>query len=379
MLPAEKVLDNWGDNIRADFKEKSSINELRVVATADQPAYEMIASMAESIKSLTGTVADLNEKFDGVVKKNGEEAAIINSLYELNASLRQEVDQLSMTVVRRSQQMAATPEGGRSNKRQRVTDVNVASFDLEVDTSTGASETSRSGSPVPPHASPPNTTAVPTTNTIATTTTATNPVAAPAPAPSPNVATATAPQRTLQRPPQSLPLRHGYAAEQVSKKKSMKNNDLSNHLANLAQRGVFRQYSKLAKGSIPPKYGEKSLVVFCLELVDYVAERKESVRSDVDIIRKARTDMNEDEIIALKDAADQIVTECHIQLNEFMPSERRTGTTMCGMGKRIGEYKTRIRKAKDLPSSINKGKVQLIPLDELQRLEYELTQRHKGA
>jgi len=73
----------------------------------------------------------------------------------------------------------------------------------------------------------PNTTAVPTTNTTATTTTATNPVAAPAPAPSPTVTTAAAPQPA---PPQ-LPLRHGHVAEQLSKKKSMKKNDLRDHLA----------------------------------------------------------------------------------------------------------------------------------------------------
>jgi len=380
LLPVDKVLENWCDKIRADFKQKSSINELKVVATADQPAYEMIASMADSIKSLTKTVADLNEKFDGVVKKNGEQAATISALHEKNASLRQEVDELSMMVARRSQQMAATPEGGRSNKRQRVsTDVDVASFDLEVDTAIGASETSRSGSPVPPHAALPNTTAVPTTNTTATTTTATNPVAAPAPAPtpapSPTVTTAAAPQPA--RP--QLSLRHGHVAEQLSKKKSMKNNDLRDHLADLAQTGAFRQQSKLAKGSIPVRYGERSLVVFCLELVDYVAERNEDVQGDVDIVRSARTVMNDDEKLALKDAADRIVTECHRQLNEFMPSNRKTGTTIAGMGKRIGDYKVRIKSAKNLPASYDKGKMQLIPVTDLEQLEHEKTQRHKGT
>jgi hypothetical protein len=71
-----------------------------------------------------------------------------------------------MMVARRSQQMAATPKGGRRNKRQRVsTAVDVAPFDLEADTAFGASEISRSGSPVPPHTALPNATAVPTTNT----------------------------------------------------------------------------------------------------------------------------------------------------------------------------------------------------------------------
>jgi hypothetical protein len=274
-LPADKVLENWCDKIKSDFKQKSSINELKVVATTDQPAYEMIASMADSIKSLTKTVADLNEGFDGAVKKNGEQAATISALHEKNASLQQEVDELSMMVARRSQQMAASPEGGRSNKRQRVsTAVDVASFDLEADTAIGASETSRSGSPVPPHAALPNTTAV---NTTATTTTATNPATAPAPAPSPTVTTAATPQHAPPQPPQPLPIRHGHVAEQQSKKKSMKNNDLRDHLAALAQSGAFQQHSKLAKGYIPARYCEKSLVGFCLELVDYVAERNEDV------------------------------------------------------------------------------------------------------
>jgi hypothetical protein len=180
-----------------------------------------------------------------------------------------------MMVARCSQQMAATPEGGRSKKREHVsTAVDVASFDLEADTAFGASETSRSGSPVPPHV--PNTTAVPTTNTTAMLTTATNPVAAPAPAPSPTVTTAATPQPALPQPPQPLPLRDGHVAEQQSKKKSMEKNDNRDHLADFAQKGTaFRWHSKLAKGFIPARYCEKSLVVFCLELVDYVAERNE--------------------------------------------------------------------------------------------------------
>ncbi|KAL7425696.1 hypothetical protein ACHAXM_000128, partial [Skeletonema potamos] len=134
-----------------------------------------------------------------------------------------------------------------------------------------------SGSPVPPHAALPNTTAVPATNTTATATTATNPATAPAPAPSPTVTTAATPQHAPPQPPQPLPIRHGHVAEQQSKKKSMKNNDLRDHLAALAQSGAFQQHSKLAKGYIPARYCEKSLVGFCLELVDYVAERNEDV------------------------------------------------------------------------------------------------------
>lgn len=96
-------------------------------------------------------------------------------------------------------------------------------------------------------------------------------------------------------------------------------------------------------------------------------------------VPSARTDMNDDEKLALKDAADQIVTECHRQLNEFMPSNRKTGTTIAGMGKRIGDYKIRIKSAKNLPAIYDKGKVQLIPVTDLEQLEHEKTQRHKGT
>lgn len=103
------------------------------------------------------------------------------------------------------------------------------------------------------------------------------------------------------------------------------------------------------------------------------------MQGDVDIVRSARTVMNDDEKLALKDAADRIVTECHRQLNEFMPSNRKTGTTIAGMGKRIGDYKVRIKSAKNLPASYDKGKMQLIPVTDLEQLEHEKTQRHKGT
>ncbi len=197
------------------------------------------------------------QKFNAVVQKNVEQEATISLLHEKNFSLREQVNKLSMIVARRSQQLATTPEGGRSNpnKRQRViVSTDVSSFNLEVNTATGASETSRSGSPAPPPAALPNTAAVPTTNTTAPTTTAlTNPVVAPAPALSPTVTTAAAPPPAPPQRVPPLPLRHGHRAEQVSMgKKSMKNNEFCYHLVLLAKKGVFRQHPKLAKGSTPP-------------------------------------------------------------------------------------------------------------------------------
>lgn len=158
----------------------------------------------------------------------------------------------------------------------------------------------------------------------------------------------------------------------------MKNNEFCYNLALLAAKGAFRQQSKLAKGSIPSGYSEASHVRFCLELADYVAEHNAEVQASVGIIREARTDMNGEEELAVTDAADKIVSECHRQLAEFMPSTRATGTTILGMGKRIGDYKSRIKKAKNLPSTFKKGDVQLISVAELERLEFEYTQRHKG-
>jgi len=383
-LPVDRCLLNWCDKIKAHYKSQLNINELKMVPTSERPSCELLASMAESIKSLTETVAVLNEKFDDVVKQNAEQASTISLLHERNLSLRDQVDELSMIVARRSQQLTTTPEGGRSNpnKRPRVS-TDVSSFNLDVDTAAAASETSRSGSPVPLHTELPNTATVPTTNMTDPTPTATNPVVAPAPAPapSPTATTVVAPPPAPPRRQIQLPLRHGHSPEQASKgkKSSMKNNQFSYHLALLAQKGAFRQHSKLAKGNIPSDYSERSHVVFCLELVDYVAEHNAEVQANVGIVRNARTRMSEEEELALSDAADEIVSESHRQLNEFKPSKRATGTTILGMGKRIGEYKNRIKNAKNLPSTLERGDVQLISVAELEQLEYENTQRHMGT
>ncbi len=78
--------------------------------------------------------------------------------------------------------------------------------------------------------------------------------------------------------------------------------------------------------------------------------------------QELRTDKSEVETIALSDAAEEIVSACHRQLNEFVPSRRVTGTTILGMGNRIGDYKVRIKTAKNLPvASTMKGVVKLIP------------------
>ena len=42
-------------------------------------------------------------------------------------------------------------------------------------------------------------------------------------------------------------------------------------------------------------------------------------------------------------------------------------------------YKVRIKSAKNLPASYDKGKMQLIPVTDLEQLEHEKTQRHKGT
>lgn len=379
-LPVDKCLEEWSDKIRADYKRQCNVNELAVAAvpTSQQPSYQLMASMAESIKSLTDTVAVLNEKFDDMVKKNSTQEATISVLHEKNNALRHRVEDLSMMVAHRSEQLAATPEGGRSRKRQHV-GTNGLEFNFEAETAaTGALETSPNGSSDPlQDAALPNTAAAapPTTNMTAPTTTATNTAVA---APSLTVTTAVVPPPAPPPPGQlRLPLRHGHVAEQASKKNSMKNTDFAYHLALLAGRGAFRQHSKLAKGSIPSGYSEKSYVIFCLELVDYVAENNEEVQANVAIIRAATTDMNAEQQVEVSNAADEIVIECTRQLNEFVPSTRATKTTICGMGNRIGDYKNRIKLAKDLPG--NRGSVQLIPLAELQQLEQEKTQRHMGT
>ena len=105
--------------------------EENVISSDQRPTCEMLASMAESIKSLTENVAVLNEKFGVVVRKNVEQEATISLLHEKNLSLCQQVDELSMIVARRSQQLATTPEGGmtNANKRQRIS-TDVSSFNL---------------------------------------------------------------------------------------------------------------------------------------------------------------------------------------------------------------------------------------------------------
>ncbi len=60
------------------------------------------------------------QKFNAVVQKNVEQEATISLLHEKNFSLREQVDKLSMIVARRSQQLATTPEGGRSNPNSQT-------------------------------------------------------------------------------------------------------------------------------------------------------------------------------------------------------------------------------------------------------------------
>lgn len=45
----------------------------------------------------------------------------------------------------------------------------------------------------------------------------------------------------------------------------------------------------------------------------------------------------------------------------------------------LGDYKSRIKKAKDLPAAFRKGDVQLISLAELEQLEMAYTQRYMGT
>jgi len=95
-------------------------------------------------------------------------------------------------------------------------------------------------------------------------------------------------------------------------------------------------------------------VFFASGVGSSATERGVVLIPDLNILLRGRTVMNKEERLALKDAADQIVTECLRPLNEFMPSNRKTGSTMCGMGKRIGDYKVRIKNAKNLSESYNK-------------------------
>ena len=339
-----------------------------------------LASLLMHHRELKADCGALNRVSDTLLDKArgcGVSCATITTLHEQNASLRRELNEMSMTVARRTQQMASTPEGGISNKRQRVsTDLDGTSLDLDGDTATGTSDI------LTTHAAAlPDTTAVTTTTT---TTTATIPTPAPAAASPPSItaAPAPAPAPPAPAPPPAQPLRHGFTAEQASKKKkSMRNNDLRDYLEEWAKRGAFRMNpSKLAKGTIPADYqGEKSLAYFCLELVDYVAERNEDVRGHVETVLSAKTDMSPEAKLALKDAVDAVVTECHHQLNLLVPSTRATETKISGMGKWIGDYKNRIKDAKNLSRGFNKGDVQLIPLDQLEQLEFEKTQRDMGT
>ena len=110
-----------------------------------------------------------------------------------------------------------------------------------------------------------------------------------------------------------------------------------------------------------------------MELEEFVAASDADVQSNVEILRNARTTSVENE---LSDAAGEIVIVCHQRLNELVPSTRKTKTFFSGMGSRIGNYKNRIKAAKNL--QVQRGDVRLIPLAELKIIEHEKTQRHSG-
>ena len=178
------------------------------------------------------------------------------------------------------------------------------------------------------------------------------------------VAAALAPT-SISKPPR--PLKYGYAADQVATgaSQSMKNIKFADVLVQLAQRGQFRISALLARVSTKT-YPEQHFVVSCLELADFEGIENEKVRNDIALLRQAKRDTDK---VELDNIAHSIVTACQLQLILMVPKNttRKLEPTITGMGKRVKDYKKRIRAAQK--SKLKLSEIKIISLEKLERLE----------
>ena len=151
-------------------------------------------------------------------------------------------------------------------------------------------------------------------------------------------------------------------------KKSDKGKRFYESLIELGQMGLFF-CDKLASAHPPRHYSNKGFLRHCLALVDYLSgDYKEAI----EIVRGANTSgVHESNLV---NAACKLESACAKQLEKWDTRKtKKGGKTFLAMGKRICQYQSRIKKAKNLPASIKPESVPLISLSDLERIENAAT------
>lgn len=360
------VLDHWSKKIREDFERRSAEARLSVTDESGHEYHSMISTLSAEVRGLSNNVAGMKRKLDDVVEENANKTATIATLQEQNVKLRRELDAMHRKEQQRLHFMMSTPDGGVSKRPRTETDSSATRINFTANDAGVAT----AAAPLPEAAAAAETTPPPS---VAAET------AAPSPAPA-VASTAPPPATGMKRgyPPPvkgTVTLRYGYQAHQPTKKGTMKHLSFSLVLYTMAKKGYFRVYSKFKKASIPSELNvsEPSLVTYCLELADFIdaTTGDDQFKSNMTFLRACSSSSKE---LDMKNAANYVETKCLRVLDRLMPpeSQKPSEPFSAAMGRRIRDYKNRIKKAKNLqdqPLHIN-----MIPLEDLERLDHERVQ-----
>ena len=377
-LPAPMIVKRWSLAIRKDFVHKLNVARVSVMDAPGKEVYSVVTSLVErmeaesksyaqslavviesnqtlytALDNLTCKFNSLADKFEGMVQQHAEDQSLICQLSSRDKEFRQ---QLGV----HSAHLLLSPERGTNlrRKRKRTCDDDSGLDDDAMDDRSETSEPSAGvtassncsvpvltnnlvdpiGAQAPLHLNVPVAAQlflpVATAALVGRSATATHTAAA--------VAAALAPT-SISKPPRTL--KYGYAADQVATgaSQSMKNIKFADVLVQLAQRGQFRMSASLARASTKT-YPEQHFVVSCLELADFEGLTNEKVRNDIALLRQAKRDTDK---VELDNIAHCIVTACQLQLILMVSKNttRKLEPTITGMGKRVKDYKKRIRAA----------------------------------
>ncbi len=115
-----------------------------------------------------------------------------------------------------------------------------------------------------------------------------------------------------------------------------------------------------------PPNSTSNRVLTSVTLADFEGLTNEKVRNDIALLRQAKRDTDK---VELDNIAHSIVTACQLQLILMVPKNttRKLEPTITGMGKRVKDYKKRIRAAKKSKSKLSE--IKIISLENLERLE----------
>ena len=243
-LPTDQILHRWAQTISSDYINKSRIAGISVMDEPGKEVYAAVASLAECVKSIEMTnkvlaskVERMSAKFDGILRQHSEDQTIISSLHHQIEELQVKLSQMHNNDSRHTQQLLATPQGGRSRRRRKrrrrrgsseQSSEQQSPVDDELDNSL---EASFEEAPEV-HGEEDGT----TSNEMDTD----GPTG-----PATNIAT-----RTTQ-PCRTLRFGHGAAQVASGAADSMKRKMFSDALVALAQHGALRTHSKLESATIP--------------------------------------------------------------------------------------------------------------------------------